>query len=134
VSEDQCLVHVIEYIFNSDDLQALASAFILDDVRIEAHMRMKALIHEEENQEDDWKQDVIVDKLNHEQSLKSVILHVWTEETKISFNVLIDSFALIVDLKMIDDEQSKRNAQSFAKRLSENEDELRISIEHNEVW
>jgi len=34
---------------------------------------------------------------------------------------------------MIDDEQLKRNAQSFAKKLSENADELRISIEHNEV-
>ncbi len=47
---------------------------------------------------------------------------------------LIDSFALIIDLKVIDDEQSKRNAQSFAKWLSENEDELRISIEYNEAW
>jgi len=52
---------------------------------------------------------------------------------KISFNILLDLFALIVDLRVIDDEQSKRNAQSFAKKLSENEDELRISIEHNEV-
>jgi len=52
-SEDQCLVHVIEYIFNSDNLQALVNAFILNDVRIEAHMRMKALIHEEEDQEND---------------------------------------------------------------------------------
>jgi len=34
---------------------------------------------------------------------------------------------------VIDDEQLKRNAQSFAKRLSENEDELRISIEYNEA-
>jgi len=125
---------VIEYIFDSDDLQAFASAFILDDVRIEAHMRMKALIHEEENQEDDWRQDIIVNKLDHEQSLESVILHVWTEETKISFNILIDLFALIVDLKVIDDEQSKRNAQSFAKKLSENESELSISIEYNEAW
>ncbi len=125
---------MIEYIFDSDDLQAFASAFTLDDVRIEAHMRMKTLIHEEENQEDDWKQDVIVNKLDHEQSLESVILHVQTEEMKISFNILIDSFTLIVDLRMIDDEQLKRNAQSFAKKLSENEDELRISIEHNEVW
>jgi len=52
---------------------------------------------------------------------------------KISFNILIDSFALIIDLKVIDDEQSKRNAQSFAKKLSKNEDELRILIEHDEV-
>jgi len=44
---------VIEYIFNSDNLQALVNAFILNDVRIEAHMRMKALIHEEEDQEND---------------------------------------------------------------------------------
>jgi len=44
---------VIEYIFDSDDLQAFTSTFILDDVRIEAHMRMKALIHEEESQEND---------------------------------------------------------------------------------
>ena len=95
---------MIEYIFDSDDLQAFVSAFILNDVRIEAHMRMKVLIHEEENQEDDWKQDIIIDKLDHEQSLKSVILHVWTEEMKISFDILIDLFALIVDLKVIDDE------------------------------
>jgi len=34
---------------------------------------------------------------------------------------------------MINNEQLKRNAQSFAKKLSENEDELRISIEYNEA-
>ncbi len=124
---------MIEYIFDSDDLQAFASTFILDDVRIEAHMRMKALIHEEESQENDWKQDVIVDKLDHEQSLKSVILHVQSEKMKISFNILIDLFALIVDSKVIDDEQLKRNAQSFAKKLSENESELSILIEYNEA-
>ncbi len=93
------------------------NAFILNDVRIEAHMRMKALIHEEEDQENDWKQDVIVDKLDHKQSLESVILHIWTEESKISLDILIDSFTLIIDLKMIDDEQLKKNAQSFAKKL-----------------
>jgi len=27
---------------------------------------MKVLVHEEESQEDDWRQNVIVDKLNHE--------------------------------------------------------------------
>jgi len=34
---------------------------------------------------------------------------------------------------VIDDEQLKRNAQSFAKRLLKNENELRISIEYNEA-
>jgi len=52
-SEDQCLIHMIEYIFNSSDLQTFVSAFILDDVRVEAHMRVKVLVHKEENQEDD---------------------------------------------------------------------------------
>ena len=43
-----------------------ANAFILDDVKVEAHTRIKVFVHEEENQEDDWKQDVIINKLNHE--------------------------------------------------------------------
>ena len=52
-SEDQCLVHLFRYILDLINLQAFVSAFILDDVRVEAHRRMKALVHEEENQEDD---------------------------------------------------------------------------------
>jgi len=53
MSEDQCLVHLFRYILDSIDLQTFVNAFILDDVRVKAHMRMKALVHEEENQEDD---------------------------------------------------------------------------------
>jgi len=53
MSEDQCLVHLFRYILDLIDLQAFASAFILDDVRVEAHMRMKALVYEEENHEND---------------------------------------------------------------------------------
>jgi len=52
-SENQCLVHLFRYILDSINLQAFTSAFILDDVKIKAHMRMKALVHEEENQKDD---------------------------------------------------------------------------------
>ena len=66
ISEDQCLVYLFKYILDLINLQVFASAFILDDVRVEAHTRMKVLVHEEENQEDDWEQDVIVDKLDHE--------------------------------------------------------------------
>jgi len=50
VSENQCLIHMIEYIFDSSNLQTFASTFILDNVRIEAHTKVKALVHEEENQ------------------------------------------------------------------------------------
>jgi len=52
-SKDQCLIHVIKYIFDLSDLQMFANAFIFNDVRVEAHMRMKVLVHEEENQEND---------------------------------------------------------------------------------
>jgi len=52
-SEDQCIVYLFRYILDSINLQAFANAFILDDVKVEAHMRMKALVHKEENQEDD---------------------------------------------------------------------------------
>ncbi len=65
MSEDQCLVYLFRYILDLINLQAFANAFILDDVRVEAHMRMKALVYEEESQEDDWEQDVIVNKLDH---------------------------------------------------------------------
>ncbi len=53
MSENQCSVHLFKYILDLINLQAFASVFILDNVRIEAHMRMKALVHEEEDQEDD---------------------------------------------------------------------------------
>ncbi len=65
-SENQYFVHLLRYILNSIDLQAFASAFILNDVRIEAYMRMKVLIHEQESQENDWEQNVIINKLDHE--------------------------------------------------------------------
>ncbi len=52
-SEDQCFVHLFRYILDSIDLQAFANAFIFNDVKIKAHMRMKVLVHEEENQEND---------------------------------------------------------------------------------
>jgi len=48
-SEDQCFIHMIKYIFDSSNLQTFASAFILNDVKIEAHMKVKVLVHEEEN-------------------------------------------------------------------------------------
>ncbi len=47
-------------------MQAFANAFILDDVKVKAYMRMKVLVHEEKNQENYWEQNVIVNnKVNH---------------------------------------------------------------------
>ncbi len=66
MSKDQCFIHLFKYILDLINLQAFANAFILNDVRVKAHMRMKVLVYEEEYQENDWEQDVIVNKLNHE--------------------------------------------------------------------
>ena len=52
-SKNQCIIHVIKYIFDLSNLQTFVSTFILDDVRVKAHMRMKVLVHEEESQEND---------------------------------------------------------------------------------
>jgi len=52
-SKDQCLVHLLRYILDLIDLQAFANAFIFNDVKVKAHTRIKAFVHEEENQEDD---------------------------------------------------------------------------------
>jgi len=49
-SENQCLIHVIKYIFDLSNLQTFANAFTLNDVRIKAHIRVKVLVHEEESQ------------------------------------------------------------------------------------
>jgi len=48
-SEDQSLVHLFRYILDSINLQAFVSAFILNDIRVEAHTRMKVFVHEEKN-------------------------------------------------------------------------------------
>ncbi len=52
-SEDQCLIYLFRYILDSINLQAFANAFIFNDVKVEVHMRIKVLVHKEEDQEND---------------------------------------------------------------------------------
>ncbi len=52
-SKDQCLIHIIKYIFDLSNLQMFAKTFILNDVKVETHMKVKVLVHEEEDQEND---------------------------------------------------------------------------------
>ncbi len=53
MSKDQCFIHLFRYILDLINLKMFMSAFILDDVKVEAHTRIKSLVHEEKNQEDD---------------------------------------------------------------------------------
>ncbi len=62
---------------------------------------MKFFIEVEENHWSDQEDIEIVTEFYHRYSFDSVVLHVIAVDSKFSFNVLIDSFRLIVDLEMI---------------------------------
>ncbi len=63
---------------------------------------MKFFIEVEEDHWSYWKDIEIVAEFHHRYSFDSVVLHVIAVDFKFAFNVLIDSFRLIIDLKMID--------------------------------
>ncbi len=63
---------------------------------------MKIFIEVKRNHWDDQEDIEIVAEFHHRYSFDSVILHVIAVDSKFAFNVLIDSFRLIVDLWMID--------------------------------
>ncbi len=78
------------------------SCFIVNHIWIETHLRVKFFIKVKENHWSDWEDIEIVAKFHHRYSFNSVILHVIAVDSKFMFNVLIDSFRLIIDLRMID--------------------------------
>ncbi len=63
---------------------------------------MKFFIEVKEDHWNDWKDIEIVVEFYHKYSFDSVILHVIAVDSKFAFNVLIDLFWLIIDLRMID--------------------------------
>ncbi len=63
---------------------------------------MKFFIEVEENHWSDWENIEIVAEFYHRYSFNSVILHVIAVDSKFAFNILIDSFRLIINFRMID--------------------------------
>ncbi len=63
---------------------------------------MKLFIEVKENHWSDQEDIEIVAEFHHKYSFDSVILHVIAVNSKFVFNVLIDSFRLIIDFRMID--------------------------------
>ena len=45
--------------------------------------------------------DIVINELRHEQQFNLVVLHVVTVQTQLLFNLLIDTFNEIVDLRII---------------------------------
>ncbi len=62
---------------------------------------MKFFIEVEKDHWDNWEDIEIVAEFHHKYSFDSVILHVIAVDSKFAFNVLIDSFHLIINLQMI---------------------------------
>jgi len=65
---------------------------------------MKLFIEVEENHWRDREDIEIVAEFHHRYSFDSVVLHVIAVDSKFAFDVLINLFRLIVNLRMIDDE------------------------------
>ncbi len=63
---------------------------------------MKFFIEVEENHWSDQEDIEIIAEFHHRYSFDSVILHVIAVNSKFAFNVLIDLFRLIIDLRIID--------------------------------
>ncbi len=78
------------------------SHFVVSRIWIETHLKMKFFIEVEENHWSDREDIEIVAEFYHRYSFNSIILHVIAVDSKFAFNVLIDSFWLIIDLKIID--------------------------------
>ncbi len=62
---------------------------------------MKFFIEVEKDYWSDWKDIEIIVEFHCKYSFNSVILHVIAVDSKFAFNILIDSFQLIVDFKII---------------------------------
>ena len=63
---------------------------------------MKFFIEVKENHWSDQEDIEIVAEFYHRYSFDSVVLHVIAVDSKFTFNVLINLFRLIIDLRMID--------------------------------
>ncbi len=62
---------------------------------------MKFFIEVKESHWSDWEDIEIVTEFHHKYSFNSVILHVIAVNSKFVFNILIDSFWLIINLRMM---------------------------------
>ena len=78
------------------------SDFVVSRIWIETHSRVKIFIEVERDHWDDQEDIEIVTEFYHRYLFNSVVLHVTVVNSKFAFNVLIDSFRLIIDFWMID--------------------------------
>ncbi len=75
--------------------------FVVNHIWIETHSKVKFFIEVKENHWNNQEDIEIVAEFYHKYSFDSVVLHVIAVNSKFAFNVLIDLFWLIIDLKMI---------------------------------
>ncbi len=99
--KDKKFAHLNDNVIDLSSLNTLTNHFIISCIWIETHSRVKVFIEVERNHQDSWECIEIITEFHHWKSFSSVILHVIAVDSKFTFNILISSFQLIIDLWMI---------------------------------
>ena len=73
---------------------------------------------------------IIVNEFDHDYSFESIILHIIAILTKINFDFFIRIFILIVNFRMKCDRKIISNIETFTKKFSNKNHELKIAIEN----
>ena len=120
--------HDVSNIFNFSDQKTFTSRFVRRDIRAKAHTRVKTFVGEERDQLCGFRKTIVVEELDHGKPFKPVVLHVVAVFSKMRFDILISSLDLIVRFEIMRCKKTTLNTQALAEELSNNDDELRISI------
>ncbi len=99
--KDKKFAYLNDNVINLFSFNTLTSCFVISRIWIETHLRVKVFIEVERNHQDSRECIEIITEFHHWKSFSSVILHVIAVDSKFMFNILIDSFWLIIDLWMI---------------------------------
>ena len=79
---------------------------------------------------DNEKNFIIINEFDHDYSFESIILHVITILTKINFDFFICIFILIINFRIKYRRKITSNIETFIKKFSNENHELKIAIEN----
>ena len=93
-------LYTIDNISSYSDLKSLSSAFIINNIRIKAYLRIKSLINEERYYSCRGEYSIIINEFDNRESLRLVVLHIVIIRSKISFEILINSLRLLINFRI----------------------------------
>ena len=93
-------LYTIDNISSYSDLKSLSSAFIINNIRIKAYLRIKSLINKERYYSCRGEYSIIINEFDNRESLRLVVLHIVIIRSKISFEILINSLRLLINFRI----------------------------------